>query len=108
VIEKPSNEEDTARLRRGTAVIDEIFKVTGAREVVHGAYGIGLHLMGGCRIGTDAAASVVAPDFSLHGQANIYAADSSIFPDAPGINPSLTIMALSKMAGTAILRKIQG
>jgi len=34
----------------------------------------------------------------LHEDKNIYCADSSIFPNAPGINPSLTIMALSKMA----------
>ena len=104
VIRKPQNDEDIARWRRGTAVIDEIFKITGAREVVHGAYGIGLHLMGGCRMGSDSARSVVAPDFSLHDHPQIFAADSSIFPNAPGINPSLTVMALSKMAAASILR----
>ena len=104
VIRKPQNDEDMARWRRGTQVIDEIFNITGAREVVHGVYGIGLHLMGGCCIGIDGATSVVSPDFSLHDHPNIFAADSSIFPNAPGINPSLTIMALSKMAGAAILR----
>jgi choline dehydrogenase-like flavoprotein len=106
VIHKPRSEEDLARMRRGTAVIDAIFQATGARQIVHGTYGIGLHLMGGCRMGTDGDASVVAPDFCLHDHPRIFAADSSIFPDAPGINPSLTIMALSKMAAETITRNL--
>jgi choline dehydrogenase-like flavoprotein len=35
---------------------------------------------------------------------NVYAADSSIFPNAPGINPSLTIMALSLKGAEQILQ----
>ncbi len=104
VIDKPQNAEDRARYQRGITVIDEIFKSTGAREIVHGGIGIGLHLMGGCAIGTDAASSVVDPEFKLHGYRRIFAADSSIFPNAPGINPSLTIMALAKMAAQSIQR----
>jgi choline dehydrogenase-like flavoprotein len=46
---------------------------------------------------------VVGPDFKVHGTKNIYAADSSIFPDAPGINPSLTIMALSLRGAQEVL-----
>ena len=107
VIRKPRSQEDLARLRCGTAVIDEIFNATGAHQIVHGVYGIGLHLMGGCRMGTDPATSVVAPDFSLHRHPDIFAADSSIFPNAPGINPSLTIMALSKMAADTMMRNIR-
>jgi choline dehydrogenase-like flavoprotein len=66
--------------------------------------GIGLHLMGCCAMGTDAKKSVVGPDFRVHGMKNIWAADSSIFPNAPGINPSLTIMALSKKAAATMIR----
>jgi choline dehydrogenase-like flavoprotein len=59
--------------------------------------------MGGCPIGTDAKTSVVSPDFQVHGFPNLYAADSSIFPTAPGINPSYTIMALSVRASRKML-----
>ena len=96
VVEKTQNEEDLRRYRKGLAVIDDIFNTTGAHRIIHGNMGIGLHLMGGCTMGTDPERSVVGPDFRLHGHTNIYCADSSIFPNAPGINPSLTIMALSK------------
>jgi choline dehydrogenase-like flavoprotein len=105
VIVKEQNREDLERYHKGLAVIDQIFTTTGAKKVIHGAPGIGLHLMGGCGMGTDPARSVVNPDFRLHGFKNIYCADSSIFPNAPGINPSLTIMALSKKAAAQLLRE---
>lgn len=107
VIHKKRNREDMARYKRGRRAVDEIFRATGATEIIHGTFSIALHLMGGCVMGTDPATSVVDPEFRLHGHANIFAADSSIFPNAPGINPSLTIMALSKKAAVDILRYIQ-
>ena len=103
LIRKVQNSEDLSRQAKGTKVIEEIFSSTGAKEIVHGQFGIGLHLMGCCPIGTDSKKSVIDPEFRLHGYKNIYCADSSIFPNAPGINPSLTIMALSKKAAASIL-----
>lgn len=104
-IVKRQNQEDLNRYHKGLAVIDEIYNATGATEVIHGSMGVGLHLMGGCSMGTDPAKSVVNPDFRLHGFKNIYCADSSIFPNAPGINPSLTIMALSKKAAAQMIKE---
>lgn len=92
------------RYKRGRKAVDEIFRTTGAMEIIHGTFSIALHLMGGCVMGIDPATSVVDPEFRLQGHSNIFAADSSIFPNAPGINPSLTIMALSKKAAIDILR----
>lgn len=83
---------------KGLEAIHAIFQKTGATKIINGEMGIGLHLMGGCNMGAESTKSVTSPDFSLHGYKNIFCADSSIFPNAPGINPSLTIMALSKMA----------
>jgi choline dehydrogenase-like flavoprotein len=103
-VEKTLNHEDERRRDRGKEAIRNIFLSTGAREIVEGNVAIGLHLMGGCNMGTDAKRSVVAPDFRLHDHRRIYAADSSIFPNAPGINPSFTIMALSCQAADRILR----
>ncbi len=104
LIRKEQNSEDLKRYQRGKKIIEGIFKATGAREIIHGRFGIGLHLMGCCPMGTDSKTSVIDPAFRLHGSQTIYAADSSIFPNAPGINPSLTIMALSKKAAASILR----
>jgi choline dehydrogenase-like flavoprotein len=104
VIDKPLNDEDRRRRDRGLAAIRNIFLSTGARDIIDGNVAIGLHLMGGCNMGTDPATSVTGPDFRLHGFANCYAADSSIFPNAPGINPSFTIMALASKAAEQILR----
>jgi choline dehydrogenase-like flavoprotein len=103
VIEKSLNREDAARRDRGLNAVRNIFLSTGAREIIPGNIAIGLHLMGGCNMGTDPKRSVVSPEFRLHGTRNIYAADSSIFPNAPGINPSLTIMALSLKGARQII-----
>jgi choline dehydrogenase-like flavoprotein len=107
VVEKRLNEEDTRRRERGKTAIRNIFLSTGAREIIAGNVAIGLHLMGGCNMGMDPTRSVVSPAFHLHGFPQIYAADSSIFPNAPGINPSFTIMALALMAADRILRDVR-
>ena len=107
VLEKHLDAEDRARRDRGFATVRNIFLATGAREIIEGSLGISLHLMGGCNMGTDPHTSVVGPDYKLHGFRRIYATDSSIFPNAPGINPALTIMALSWRAGDQILRDMR-
>lgn len=103
-VKKPLTLQDRARIREGTALIDELFEIAGAKEIIRGNQGFGLHLMGGCVIGTDPLHSVVNPDFEVHGFPSLLCADSSIFPSAPGINPSLTIMALSQMASEKMLK----
>jgi choline dehydrogenase-like flavoprotein len=97
-VEKHLDAEDRSRLADGTAVIRGMLEAAGANEIIEGHPNIGLHLMGGCPIGNDPS-GVVDPDFTLRENDDVYVADSSIFPNAPGINPALTIMALSlKMA----------
>lgn len=104
VIEKQLNEEDRRRRDRGIRAIENIFRATGAKQIIEGNIAIGLHLMGGCNMGVDPARSVVSPDFRVHGSRSIYAADSSIFPNAPGINPAFTIMALALKGADQILK----
>lgn len=103
-IDKTLNEEDKNRRKNGVALINEIFGKCGAKEIIEGKLPVGLHLMGGCSIGVNSNDSVVNPDFNLHEFNNVFVADSSIFPRAPGINPSLTVMALSVKASDSILR----
>ncbi|MCB9678302.1 MAG: GMC family oxidoreductase [Alphaproteobacteria bacterium] len=58
---------------------------------------------GGCaRMGRDASDSVVGFDHRVHGTDNLYVADPSVFPTAPSVDPSLTIMAFSYVAAAAV------
>jgi choline dehydrogenase-like flavoprotein len=104
-IDKRFTAEDRRKSEQGLALVRELFQAAGAREVVTCTQGFGLHLMGGCAIGADPGRAVVDPEFRVHGLPNLYAADSSVFPSAPGINPSFTIMALSHRASRSMLGK---
>ncbi len=104
---KTLNEEDLSREKKGLEAIDNIFKSTGAKEIIRGKFRIGLHLMGGLNMGVSQKSSVVAPDFLIHGSKRMFAVDSSIFPNAPGINPSLTIMALAYKASKEIVEALK-
>jgi len=108
LVEKVLNKEDHDRRKRGLNAIEKILMSTGASDIIYGEFMIGLHLMGGCSLGSDRSKSVVGPDFRLHGSKKIFIADSSVFPDAPGINPSFTIMAMSLRASESILSEAQG
>lgn len=105
VIDKTLDAEDRRRVTAGKVAIRNILTAMGATRVVEGQVGIGLHLMGGLRVGTDPARSVIGPDFRLHGSRRLYAADSSAFPNAPGINPALTIAAVSLRAAQAMIEE---
>ncbi len=104
VITKTLTEQDLGRVEKGIDTLCNVFTAAGAKEVVRSPFSFGLHLMGGCSIGVDAEKSVVSPDFQVHGYENIYIADSSIFPSAPGINPSLTIMSLSQKLSEELVK----
>lgn len=94
-IHKPMTDQDNLRKTKGHDAIRNILKQAGAYEVYESDMSFGLHLMGGCTMGIDNKNSVVSPEFNVHGMENLYICDSSVFPNAPGINPSLTIMALA-------------
>ena len=92
---------DKKRSEQGVQLITDILTSQGAKKVVRTWMHYCLHLMGGCVAGVDGKTSVVNPDFQVHDHPNLYIADSSIFPNAPGVNPALTIAALShKLAET--------
>ncbi len=95
VIKKSFTDQDMRRRKDGTGALKDILAASGAKRVIESPYYFGLHLMGGARMGLDTQNAVVAPDFRLFGEKNVYVCDSSLIPNAPGINPGLTIMALS-------------
>lgn len=56
------------------------------------------HILGGCPMGTSRQEGVVDEYFRAHGYPNMYILDGSIMPCNLGVNPSLTITALSEYA----------
>ncbi|MCY3414375.1 MAG: GMC family oxidoreductase [Candidatus Heimdallarchaeota archaeon] len=101
--DKSLGKEDKQNLKRGQEMVREMFEAMNPEEIIMSDFTFALHLMGGARIGKDKSTSVVNENFQVHGHPNLYVTDSSIFPNSPGINPALTIMALSHMASVKIL-----
>ena len=60
------------------------------------------HQMASCRMGGEARTSVVNQDNQVHGIGGLYVADASTFPNASGVNPMLTIMAIAHRAARII------
>lgn len=95
-IDKVLTDQDLRRRDEGLEAVRNILNSVGAREIVECSFPFGLHLMGGCRIGTDERSSVVNEAFEVHGHPNLLITDMSVYPNAPGINPALTVMALAE------------
>ncbi len=60
------------------------------------------HILGGCPIGTSPDDGVVDTNHRLFGAENFYVVDGSIIPANLGVNPSLTITAMSERAMSLI------
>jgi choline dehydrogenase-like flavoprotein len=65
------------------------------------------HPQGGLRIDADPARGAVAPDFRVHGTANLMVADAALFPSTIVVNPQWTVMALAESAARVIAARIQ-
>jgi choline dehydrogenase-like flavoprotein len=61
------------------------------------------HQMSSCRIGLDPATSVADPDGQVRGVRGLYVTDASAFPNASGVNPMLTVMALARRTASRIV-----
>lgn len=105
VIDKSLQQADCQRAQAGIKAVERVFDALGAKSVLHSPFSFGLHLMGGCTMGQSAHNSVVNPDFGVWGYDRLSIADSSIFPNAPGINPSLSIMAMAHKTSEVLLAK---
>lgn len=60
------------------------------------------HQMGSCRMGANPADSVTDGSQQVHGVRGLYICDSSVFPNASGVNPMLSIMGLAHHASQHI------
>ena len=63
------------------------------------------HILGGCPMGKTKEEGVVDENFNVHGYPNFYILDGSIIPCNLGVNPSLTITALSEYAMDKVTAK---
>jgi len=70
-----------------------IFEAAGARETWD--FARYAHTIGTCRMGHDEQSAVVNADGRSFEVLNLSICDNSVFPSALGVNPALTIMALS-------------
>jgi choline dehydrogenase-like flavoprotein len=104
IVRKSLTARDQQRMALGLKLVVEMFESVEAREIIRCEQAFGLHLMGGCALGTREDRAVVSPEFKVFGLQKTFIADSSIFPAAPGINPSLSIMAFSHRALPFILK----
>ena len=60
------------------------------------------HLMGSLPMGRDPRRAAVDPGGQLYGVRNLFVADASLFPTAPGVNPMITIMAMARRVANRI------
>lgn len=61
-----------------------------------------VHLMGTCRMGSDARSSVVNMSGELWDLPGCYVSDASLFPTAVGVNPQVSVMALATMVAQRV------
>ncbi len=86
-------------------IMRSIWDAAGAQNVW--AFPRNAHTIGTCRMGHDPNSSVVNADCRAHDIPNLYIVDNSVFPSALGVNPALTIMALSLRAADQFIKANQ-
>ena len=121
--------EDRERLIQSLRFICKVYAAAGAIEFASGIQGLptyrtldevlhvltpdvplgslnvyGSHPQGTCRMGPDPDELVVRPDGRTHDVESLYIADGSLFPEALGVNPQITIMALAIWIGRQMLK----
>jgi choline dehydrogenase-like flavoprotein len=84
-------------LEHGVARASEALEAAGATEVLVSSplRPSGWHLLGTCRMGDDAAGSVVDRWGRAHDVENLFIVDGSIFVTSAAVNPTTTIQALA-------------
>jgi choline dehydrogenase-like flavoprotein len=122
--------DDARRLVFGIARAAEIFFAAGASEVYSQIRGMpvirpgrvgdieaadpspsalrleAFHPMGTARMAADPALGVTGPDGAVHGVDGLYVADASLFPTSLGVNPMMTISAMSAHVARGLAAKL--
>ena len=85
---------ELARIDHALQVSRQVLQAAGARQVLWTGV-VSTHSQGGCRMGSDAARSVVDAHGEMHTVRRLFVGDGSVIPRTLSANPSLTIMALA-------------
>ncbi|MBA3438546.1 MAG: gluconate 2-dehydrogenase subunit 3 family protein [Pyrinomonadaceae bacterium] len=101
-----TNGENERRLTvHAERLMREIWIEAGAQDIW--VYPRNAHIIGTCRMGTDADSAVVNSEGRAFDVPNLYIADNSVFPSALSCNPALTIMALALRTADRFLEQSQ-
>ena len=96
-------DNDRANIAYAKRTLERVWEAAGAQDTL--TIDRYAHLVGGCRMGTDPAASVIDSDHRVWGVRNLLVADGSVMPTQGSANPALTIMALASRLAERLDRK---
>jgi hypothetical protein len=65
------------------------------------------HPQSGNKIGTKEGSSVVDSDCKVHGFQNLFVCDASVFPTSVGVNPQISVMTVSSIVASRIIKDWQ-
>lgn len=127
---------DVLTMLRGQEVLARIFLAAGARSVHPAVAGFdtlndtadvermaregpgtvrarhfdisAYHPLGTCQMGADPGRFVVSPEHETHDVEGLFVCDGSAVPGPLGVNPQVTIMAMSERAAAFVERRIEG
>lgn len=89
---------------------DEILRAMGASQTWSGPRFTGAgssHDVGGCRMGDDPTRSVVDRKLQVHDTPGLYVFSGAVFPTCAGVNPTLTLWALSLLAAHRLVESLK-
>jgi choline dehydrogenase-like flavoprotein len=100
------SDNDRKNIASAKQTLRDIFEAAGAQDMLEiDRYA---HLVGGCRMGSDPARSVVDCEHRCWDVPNLFIADGSVMPTQGSANPALTIMALSSRLAGLLDRGLSG
>ncbi|MBK7173596.1 MAG: GMC family oxidoreductase [Bacteroidales bacterium] len=104
------NKRVPAFIPEGQDILHRLSKETGAtamNSIAESLFNMATtaHIIGGCPMGVSSDSGVVDHHFHVHQYPEMYILDSSVIPCNLGVNPSLTITAISEYACSHIQEK---
>lgn len=102
------NEHRLATFMEGKS--EEILREMGAAKTWRGPRFTGAgssHDLGGCRMGDDPAASVLDRTLRVHDTPGLYVFSGAAFPTCAGVNPTLTLWALTLWAARGLVERLR-
>jgi hypothetical protein len=129
------NDADVRSIVRGQGILARIYLAAGAQCVYPGIHGVddiretadverferdgavqvrahhldlsAYHPLGTCQMGSDPKRSVIGPSHETHDVPGLFVCDGSAVPGPLGVNPQVTIMALSERASEFVERRVE-